>query len=152
MKPAPGFFSVAFFLTWTRSPSSSYKSGPLRSSIALTSSSSKRNHFFSLWARQKRRVCQLLGSVESRRKDLRLVLHLSDVVAVMRTLSLVHEHALEVVPDLRTSALSVGREELAHVDFERVGDVVLRLAASERLHVEDEAEEGEVEDLCGARE
>ena len=72
---------------------------------------------------------------------------LGDVVAVVRARTLVHEDALEVVPNFWVDAKVVGREELAHVELERVRDGEVGLASGEVLHVEHEAEQREVQDL-----
>ena len=65
----------------------------------------------------------------------------------MRTLTFVHQHSLQVVPDLLLLSVRVRTQELAHVELERVRDCVLRLAPFERVVVEDEAENREVQDL-----
>lgn len=65
----------------------------------------------------------------------------------MRTLTFVHQHSLQVVPDLLLLSVRVRTQELAHVELERVRDCVLRLAPLERVVVEDEAENREVQDL-----
>lgn len=71
---------------------------------------------------------------------------------MMRTRALVHQHALQVVPDAALPSLSIGCDVLAHVDLQRIGDRVLRLAPLERFQVENKAQDGEVKYLRTVRE
>jgi hypothetical protein len=72
-------------------------------------------------------------SISTGREDVRPVLNLSNIVTVMRTLSLVHQDSLEIIPDVRAVTVRVRWEELSHIELERVRDGVLRFASREVL-------------------